>query len=126
MAETQMVEALRNSVIEGGSSTGGNGSDFLFEIVCAVGERLSAEYLEPHIVVEIDDEHLVLRIAGMSECKNGSGNFGELWTHAAAVVDDQAHGHRSVFLLKESDLLEAAILEDAEVLQSQSGDEVSI
>jgi hypothetical protein len=62
----------------------------------------------------------------MSEGKNGSGNFGELWTHAAAVVDDQAHGHRSVFSLKKSELLRAGILKHGEVLEDQSRDDISI
>jgi hypothetical protein len=110
MAETQVVETLGYGVVEGGSSASGNGSDFFLEILCAVGERLSPEDLEPDIIVEIDDEHFVLRIAGMSERKNGGGDSRELRTHAAAVVDDQAYGDGSVFLLEESELLRAAIL----------------
>src|SRR5271167_1210031 len=110
MSETQMVEALGDGVIEGGSPASGNGRDFFLEIVCAVGERFSAEDLEPDIIVEVDDEHFVLRIAGMSEGENGSGDLYEFGTHAAAVVDDQANGDGSVFLLEESELLRAAIL----------------
>ena len=110
MAETQVVETLGHGVVKGGSSASGNGSDFFLEVVCAMGERLSAEDLEPDIIIEIDDEHLVLRIAGMSEGKNGSGNLDELGTHAAAVVDDQAYGDGGVFLLEESELLRPAIL----------------
>jgi hypothetical protein len=46
----------------------------------------------------------------MSKCKNGSGNLDEFGAHAAAVVDDQANGDGSVFLLEESELLRTAIL----------------
>lgn len=125
MAETQVVEALGHRVIEGGSSASGNGVDFFLEIVRAVGERLSAEHLEPDIIVEIDDEHFVPRIAGMGESRDGSNDSGELGTHAATVIDDQANSDGSVFLLKESDFLRAAILENVEILQSQSRDDIS-
>src|SRR5271170_6453576 len=126
MTETQMVEALGNRVIEGGSSARGNGIDLFFEIVCTVGERLSAENLKPDVIVEIDDEHFVLRIAGMSEGGNGSDHSCELGTHAAAVIDDQADGYGSIFLLEESELLWTAILEHAEILESQSRDDIPL
>jgi hypothetical protein len=126
MPKAQMIKALCNGVIEGGSPACGNGGDFFFEIFCAVGERLSAEDLKPDVIVEIDDEHLVLRIAGMSERGNGSTYFGQLRTHATAVVDNQANGHGRVFLLEEGELLLAAILEHAEILETQPRDDISI
>ena len=100
MAETQVVEAFGHRIVESGSSASGNGVDFLLEIVRAVGERLSAKDLEPDIIIEIDNEHFVLRIAGMSEGGNGSDDSAKLGTHAAAVVDDQANSDGSVFLLE--------------------------
>src|SRR5271165_507986 len=126
VAETQVVETFGNRVVEGGSSASGNGIDFFLEVVRAVGERLSSEDLEPDIIVEIDDEHFVLRIAGMSEGGDGSDDSGELGTHAAAVVDDQANSDGSVFLLEECDFLRAAFLEDTEILLSQPRDDISI
>src|SRR5580704_3922029 len=126
MTETQMVEAFGHRVIKGSSSTSGNCRDLFFEIVRTVGERFSAEDLEPDVVVEVDDEHFILRITGMSEGGNGSDNPCELRTHAAAVVDDQADGYGSIFLLEESELLRTAILEHGEVRESQSRDDISL
>ena len=56
----------------------------------------------------------------MREGGNGSGHFGELRRHAAAVVNDKANDDGSVFLLEESEFLRAAVFEDAEVLEVQS------
>jgi hypothetical protein len=125
MAETQMFEALGHGVIQGGAPASGNGRDGGFEIFGVVGERLSAEDLEPNVIIEVDDEHFVLRIAGMREGGNGGGHFGELGSHAAAVVDDEANGNGSVFSLEESEFLRAAVFEDAEVSEVQSRDDNS-
>jgi len=126
MAEAQMVETFRHRVIKRGASASGDGGNGFLELTCAVGERLSAEDLEPDGIIEVDDEHLVLRIAGMREGGNCGGYLGELGAHAAAVVHDEADGHGSVFLLEESEFLRAAILEDGEVLQVQSGDDIAM
>jgi hypothetical protein len=50
----------------------------------------------------------------MREGGNGGGDFGELRAHAAAVIDDEAHGNGSIFLLEESEFLRAAVFKDAE------------
>ena len=114
MAETQMIEGFGDRVIEGGSSASGNGLQSRLQIFCAMGEGLSAEDLEPDIVIEVDDEHFVLRITGMREGGDGGGDFGELGAHAATVVDDKADGDGRIFLLKESEFLRAAVFKDAE------------
>ena len=126
MAEAQMVEAFGHGVVECGASAGGNSGNGFLELTCAVGERLSAEDLEPDGIIEVDDEHLILRIAGMREGGNRGGYLGELGTHAAAVVYDEADGHGSVFLLEESEFLRAAVFEDGEVLQVQPGDDIAM
>src|ERR1700676_410949 len=126
MAEAPMGEAFRHGVIKCGFSASGNCGDGRLEIFGVVGERLSAEDLEPDVIIKIDDEHLVLRIARMGEGDNGGGYFVELRAHAAAVVDDEADGDGSVFLLEESEFLRAAVLEDAEILQVQSRDDNSM
>src|ERR1039458_5526790 len=56
-------------------------------------------------------------------CRRSSDLFG---THAAAMVDDQTHGHRSVFLLEETNILYLPVLKNAEVVDRQSGDEISV
>ena len=114
MAETQMIEGFGDRVIEGGSSASGNGLESRLQIFCVMGERLSTEDLQPDVIVEIDDEHFVLRITGMREGGDGGGDFGELGTHAAAVIDDEAHGDGSIFLLEKSEFLLAAVFKDAE------------
>ena len=114
MAETQMIEGFGDRVIEGGSSASGNGLQSRLQIFCVMGERLSTEDLQPDVIVEIDDEHFVLRITGMREGGDGGGDFGELGAHAAAVVDDEADGNGRIFLLKESELLRATVFKDAE------------
>ena len=113
MAETQVLEAFRHGVVKGGSSASGDGFQSGLKIFCVMREWFSAENLEPDVVVEIDDEHFVLRITGMSEGGNGGGDFGELGSHAAAMVDDEAHGDGSVFLLEKSEFLRAAVFENA-------------
>src|SRR5580704_10125183 len=114
MAETQVIEGFGDCVIEGGSSASGNGGESCLEVLCAMGERLSTEDLQPDVIIEVHNEHFVLRIAGMRESGDGGGDFGELGTHAAAVVNDEADGNGSIFLLKESEFLRAAVFKDAE------------
>ena len=114
MPKTQMIESLGDGVVEGGSSASGNGPQSRLKILCIMREGLSTEDLKPNIVIEVDDEHFVLRIAGMREGGDGGGYFGELGAHATAVIDDEAHGDGSIFLLEQSELLRAAVFKNAE------------
>src|ERR1700733_620832 len=126
MPQLQMVEPLRHSVIQRGSSPGGNGRYGFLELVWVVREGLSLQQLKPDLIVEIHDEHLVLRIAGLCECGYRGGHFRQLGAHAAAVVNDQAHRYRGVPLLKDGDFLLSPILEYLEVSLIESGDQISV
>ena len=126
MAKPQMVESLRHRVVKRGSSPCGNGRDGFLKFRGVVRERFSIEQLEPDLIVEIHDEHLVLRIAGLSKGRNRCGHFRELGAHAAAVVNHQAHGHRRVAALKQGDFLQSSVLVHLEVFQIKPGNEIVV
>src|SRR5207247_10423792 len=48
-------------------------------------------------------EHLVFRVAGLQESPSGSDHIGKLPPHASAVVDNQSHSDRNVFVPEQPD-----------------------
>src|SRR5208282_2161651 len=117
---------FRNGVVKSGSSSRADGEEGFFELCRVVRESFSAQQFHRDIVIEIHDEELVLWVAGVREGRNCRGYFRELRAHAAAVVDDQAHGDGSVSVLKRSNFLEASVLVYAEVLLAQPRHDVSL
>ena len=57
--------------------------------------------IEIIFVVEIDDEDLILRIAGPHQIQRSLVDFIALLAHRSGIVDHDAHRHGDVFVLKE-------------------------
>src|SRR5579863_2807555 len=116
MAELQMEQPFSHGVIKRGSPPRADSEDGFCELFWVVRESLSVEQFHRNVIIEIDDEHLIARVARLHERRNRSGHFREVRAHAAAVIDDQTYGDWRVLLLEHRDLLQAPILVHAEVL----------
>ncbi len=62
----------------------------------------------------------------MSESKHRRSHFAKLASHAATMIDNQTHGHRSVFLLEETDILNLPVLKNTETVGRQTRDEIAM
>ena len=74
-----------------------------------------------HMVVEIDHEHLVLRIAGAGERQRGGNHIVALRRHATAVIDKNADCNRDIFVAEVLDLLKYSILINLEIVFFEPG-----
>ena len=92
----QMVERANHGVIERGAAAGVDAFEGVLHFVDVAGEIVVG--VEIIVVVEIDDEGFVLRIAGFTKRQRGGVHLRALVAHAAAVVDHQAHADGHVFL----------------------------
>ena len=76
--------------------------------------------------LKLTTKTLVLVVGVLHQRQRRGFHLGALVAHAAAVVDDQAHGNRHVFALETLDLLLHAVLENREGLLRQVGDQVAV
>lgn len=126
MSQLQVEESFGDRVVECRSPARGDGRNGFFEFVCVICEGPPVEQFDRNVIIEINDEHFILRIAGLCESGNSRRDFRELGAHASAMVNDETDGHRSVFLLEPSKLLQPPILIDAEVRQGEPGNEIAL
>ena len=56
----------------------------------------------------------------------GGGHLGKFRVHAAAVVDNQSHGDRNVFVLEQADALKHAVFVNLKILLAQIGGESAL
>ncbi len=110
----QMVERADHGVIQRGAAARINALERFFQLRNAAGEILVE--VEIKIVVEIDDEGLVLGIAGLHERDGGLVHAGPFVAHAAAVVDDQPHADGDVFAFEDGKFLLDFVFQDTEIL----------
>ncbi len=123
MALLQVVERADEGVVKGGAASRIDAIERVLEFVDVAGEI--ANGIEVEVVVEIDDEGLVLRIAHFHKCERSGADLGDLVAHAAAIVDDQAQADGNVFLAEDRELLLDLVLEDAEVFLLQARNELA-
>ena len=98
LALFHVVERADNRVVKRGAASRVDALQRFLKLRNAAAEVLIE--VEVEIVVKIDDESLVLRIAGFHE-RQGRGVYPwPLVAHASAVVDHQAHADRDVFALE--------------------------
>ncbi len=76
--------------------------------------------IEIEIVVEIDDESFILRIAGLHESNGGFVDAGTLVAHAAAIVDHQPHADGHILALEDREFLFHFVFEDAKIFRLQA------
>src|SRR5438445_6071025 len=81
----QMIEGSNDSVVEGGTATGVDALQGVFHFGDVVGEVVDGIQIE--LVVEVDDQGLILGIAGLHESQSGGVYLGPFVAHAAAIVD---------------------------------------
>ena len=91
-----------------------------------IGEADRAGQAQRHVLVEVDDEHLVFRIAGPHEGPGGGNHLREFRPHASAVVDNQSHGDRNIFVPEQPDALPHTVLVDLKILLAQIGDKPTL
>ncbi len=86
-----------------------------------VRERRVGGKAKRNILVEIDHEHLVLRVAGAGKRQGRGNNISALRSHASTVVDDQADRDRDIFMTEIFDLLKHSVLVNLKVVLAESG-----
>jgi len=97
-AGPQSFSALDHRVVECRHSGGGRVRDGFREFIAAIGEWDSRGQAQGYFLVEIDDEHLVLRAAGFNERPCRRDHICKLLPHASAVIDHQSDGDRNIFV----------------------------
>ena len=55
------------------------------------------------MLVEVDHENLILRVAGAGKRQGGRNNFRALRSHASTVINHQADSDRNIFVAKRFD-----------------------
>jgi hypothetical protein len=83
------------------------------------GERLH----QPGVAGERYQEKLVLRVGHLEELRHRLARFLELLPHAARAVEDHPHRKRRVLARELADRLLLVVLENAEILLLQTGNE---
>ena len=121
-----MMEAFADGIVESGSSPGGHGGECFVEILRVAGKGFPLHEFDGNVVIEIDDEHFILGIAGMNEKSDGRKNVGELGAHAAAVVNNETYGYGSVVLIEDRGSLQLAVFEYAKILELQAEDKRAV
>ena len=119
----QVIEGANHGVVEGGAAAGVDALEGVFHFGDVVGEIVNRVQIE--VVVEIDDEGFVLRIAGLYQGQSGGVHLGTLVSHAAAIVDHQAHAHGHVFLAEHRNFLFDFVFQHAELVLLKSRDELA-
>ena len=75
-----------------------------------------------NMLVEIDHEQLILRVAGARKGQGGASHIRTLGSHAPTTVNHQSNGDRKVFVAERFNLLQNLIFIDLEGFVGESGD----
>src|SRR6516164_8678111 len=116
-----MIERTDDGVVESGAAACVDALESLFEFGDAAGKIFVEVKVE--IIVEIDDEGFVLRIAVLDKGESGFVNARALVAHTAAVVDHQSHADGNVLALEDGEFLLDFVFVDAEIVLSETFDE---
>ena len=125
VAGLQFRQPLGDGVVQSRLASGRRPRDCGFEFGGGSGEPHPVRQTQRHLLVEVDDEHLVFRVAGTHKSPGCGRNLREFLPHRRAVVDDQPRRDRNVFILEKADVLPYAILENFKVLLAQVMDEAA-
>ena len=116
-----MIERSDHRVVERGAAARINALQRFLQFFRVVGEIFVE--VEVELIVEVDDEHLILRIAGFHERQRRRVHLRALLAHASAVVHHQAHRDGDVLAPKNGYFLLGFVFEDPEILFLQVGNE---
>src|SRR5271166_4817096 len=94
------------------SSDSGKGNFQLTDLVC---KRHVIRKTERNLFVEIDQEHLVLWVAGTSKYQCSRNHVTALRHHASTVVDDQTDGYRDIFVAEILDRFKHSVFVNLEI-----------
>src|ERR1022692_2447081 len=78
---------------------------------------------KPDFFVEVDHEHMVLRVAGAGKCQGCCDDISALWHHTSTVVDDQTNRDGDILVAKGFDRLQRSVLVYLEVVFTQPGNQ---
>src|SRR5208283_1439575 len=121
-AVLEVVESLTHGVVERGPSARGDGVESFLEFLCIAGKSFSIHEFDRHIVIEIHNEHFVLRINRMREGGHRGNDTGKLWAHAPAVVNNKANRDRVVSFVEYRDLLQLPVFKNAKIVRLETSD----
>src|ERR1017187_4932032 len=124
-AGPQSVARLEDGVVKRRHARGGCVGDGAPEVLGAIAEREVVGQAEGHLLVEVDDEHLVFGTAGLYERPGRRDHIRHLRAHASTVVDNQSHGDRNVFVAEQADGLANAVFVNLKILLAQIGSEAA-
>src|SRR6516162_8383295 len=116
-----MIERADDGVVESGAAARVDALESLFEFRDAA-RKVFVE-VKVKIVVEIDYEGFVLRIAVLDEGESGFVNAGTLVAHTAAVVDHESHADGNILALEDGEFLLDFVFVDAEIVLGETLDE---
>ena len=120
-ARLQSLARLEDRVVKRRSARGRCVGNRAPEVLGPVAERQVVGQAETHLLVEVDDKHLVLGAAGLHERPGARNHIRKLRPHAPAVVDHQSHRDRNVFVPEQADGLPDAVFVNLKVLFAQIG-----
>ena len=109
-----------DGIVERGSTSGFDLLQSLAQLIDVAGELL----IEVVLVVKVDHEDLILRIAGAYQIQCRAVHLVPLLAHGAGVVDDDPHGDRNIFMPERSDCLRLVVLKNAERALVESRDQM--
>ena len=99
-----------DSVAHGGAAARIDARNSLFHFLDVAGQG----DIQIRVVIEIDDEHLVLRVGSSHQIERSALHSLPFFPHAAAVVDDDAERNRNILAAEDLDGLLDAVFKDLE------------
>jgi hypothetical protein len=117
-----MIKRSDDRIVECGTAARIDTIQGVLHFTDIVGEVVDC--IQVKIIIKIDDEGLILRIAGFHESQGRGIYLGPLFAHAAAIVDHQAHAYGHVFLAENRDFLIDLVFQDVEIVLLQPWDEL--
>ncbi len=121
-----MIERDQDRIIERSPAIGIHSRDCLFELSEIARERRGRRQYQGNDVIEIHNEHLIFRIAGLCESDRRCCHLGQIVAHASAMVHQQTNRHWIIFVLEGGDFLWNTILIDSEIFLRESGYELTL
>src|SRR5580698_4192552 len=97
--------ASRKSAIQGGT-----------ELLDIAREKLAVRETAAHLLVEIQHECFILRIALGDKCTRGCQNVCALVTHTLTFIYQDSHGYRKILAGEDGNRLKNIVLKHAEIV----------